>query len=261
MRRLVILMILIFLVGCNKDYAVDAIAHPVYIPVKNRVAEYIKDDSPSINLKKDLGELYAETEEYDWYKLENVNNIEYLIQKTEDGILTLWHFDSFLTEDASDQVKEGFPYAEFDAWSYGEEMLYVYNVDCAESIDSITVRAASHGDVEKLNEITDEIETFEIEDQDEIEYLYDVLSDRKCFGYGSEFRIHFRTPEIQAEIEADQDNEYYYMRELEIHLKDGASIKGLNYSSASGVFFKYLEYEPVDEDTAVNLDAILKISF
>ena len=286
-----LILLLLLLVGCNNNVDIQDdvtnVASYTYVPVENKVASYIyQEGKTSQDLEDELGDVYVELGEFykvkreenetdisyqnrcnlwdgvencTWYKLKDIDNVEYLIRESSDE-LTLWKFDVFFVNGTSaDNVRDAFPEAELDSYTYGEEIFYVYNVDSAEDIKSITVKSASHTDLEKLNSITNEIETFEIVEREKIEYLYDVFSEMICNGY-DEMITNYRTAEMQEKIESDQDNVFLYLRELEIHLEDGNSINGLTYSSAAGAFYKYVNYKPVEEDTALRIDKIFQIN-
>ena len=287
-----LILLLLLLVGCNNNVDIQDdvtnVASYTYVPVENKVASYIyQEGKTSQDLEDELGDVYVELGDFyevtreenetdesyqircnfwnevqncTWYKLKNVNNVEYLIRENATGELSLWKFDVFFVDGTSaDNVRDAFPEAELDSYTYGEEIFYVYNVDSAEDIKSITVKSASHTDLEKLNNISNKIETFEIVEREKIEYLYDVFSEMICNGY-DEMIINYRTAEMQEKIESDQDNVFLYLRELEIHLENGNSINGLTYSSAAGAFYKYVNYKPVEEDTALRIDEIFQIN-
>ncbi len=290
-RFFVLILMLLILAGCNKSTdirdSITTVATYTYVPVENKIASYIfQEGNLTQTLEEELGDVYVELEDFykvtreenetdesyqircnfwnevkncTWYKLKNNNNVEYLIRKSSDE-LTLWKFDLFCVDGAmTDNVQDAFPEAKLDSYTYGEEMFYIYNVDSAADIKSITVKSASHTDLEKLNNITNEIKTFEIVEREKIEYLYDVFSEMKCNGY-DEMTTDYRTAEMQERIDSDQDNVFLYLRELEIHLENGKTINGLTYSSAAGAFYKYVNYKPVTEDIAVRLDEIFQIN-
>lgn len=243
------------------------------LPVNNRLAEYHQVENPRSIPKEQrpqhLGEAYLELE--NWYLPYGSTGLRYLVHQENDGSHTLWEFSSFavLDEETKSEMADNLENSywatvewfsldlNFDPYTYGEVLETIYGITGADDIRSVTVNPANMDNTDEGKKLQKKIGILRVSNRDELNTLYEAIVDMPCYGSDNWELIDLG----ETDPDGGLSNRVRLCRYLTIELSNGTTIDTLKYSAAGGQFYEYhgIAYEPLDDDTAAQMNDIFKI--
>lgn len=201
-------------------------------------AIYYKVESvDSSILKESTGSKVEGTQ--NWYKVSGHEDMQYLIYD-DNGEYSLWIFNSFQSE----------------SYAYNDVLQLIYNIDSAEDITEIIVAPATMDNTDEGKAIQNEIGTTTIADDEDINILYDVLSELTC--YGSD---HWDMIGLGGDSPSAMQEQVRAGRYLTLITSQGMKIDTLKYTGISGMFYEYsgIAYSALTLEEKSAIEEILNI--
>lgn len=168
------------------------------------------------------------------------NDLQYIIQKSDDEKYELFKFQSFESEE----------------YLYSDVLKLIYGVNSAHDIVSIFVEPANMDNTDLGKKTQDEIGVFTISNKEDIERIYDIISTMTCYGEDNWDIIDYGANDSSM-VESVQQGRY-----LTFRLNNKSTIDGLKYTGISGMFYEYagIAYNRLSEnDKKVVEEVILQI--
>lgn len=203
------------------------------VTIGSRTATYERVD---LNVPE-LGDLYLQSEEADWYLPADSDDLKYLIRQGAESSSTLWAFLAF----------EAPPY------TYGEVLETIYNVHSAEDIDSITTHPAQDDNTPEGRLQQEEVGTHTYDAREDITAFYNIIKDVQCLGLDSG---------TGADIARFEDGSITYDRRwLTVTLADGTTIDNWKYDAGPGAFYEFngIGTVPLSDEDAQTLRTLFHI--
>ena len=243
---------------------VDQVLYYAYVKVGERVAEYHMEsvygsmvskipwiDVTTLRLKKNLGELYQDVDEYgrSWYRVKDQSHLGNLISKDENGILRLWEFDSFLLGPAPEERKEGFHYtadkypgADVSPYTYDEILSTIYGLKDAAGIESITARAQKTNSTPLGIQMQEEVGSHTYVKREQVERIYEAIAGAVCEeskGAAEEVRRFQYSFTVSEGLKLSGGGRSIYgSRDLVVRTVDGEELDFLKYDAHMGYIYR-----------------------
>lgn len=151
------------------------------------------------------------------FYLSGHNDLQYIIQKSADGIYELLKFQSFESEN----------------YPYGDVLELVYGINSAEDIVSIYVEAANMDNTDSGKKAQEEIGTLTVTKKEDIREIYEIISAMICYGEDNWDMIDYGSND-SGMVESVRQGRY-----LTFNLRNKSAIDGLKYTGISGMFYEY----------------------
>lgn len=224
------------------------------VPVGRRAAIYQKAEERRDAEEWDallsgcLGEPYLKRDGNILFKQKDTDNLKYLIEKGENGHLTLWYFSHFwrgartAAEDTTD----------FSPYTYGEMLRTIYGAENEKSVVSLTVMPARNDNTPEGRARQEAIGTRTLTGEEDLRRFFGILAETVCLGqtYDTPFSVGYTTAEAE-----------WYKRTLSLKLRDGTTVNNLCYNGLQGYFYYYgnVFSEQLSEEERVTLNGLLDV--
>lgn len=211
------------------DTEVDYADKSAYIPVGDRVVLYKEIKFvKSEKLHNYKGEFFLEGKDCNWYYVKSRKGVQYLIAEYENGENSLWEYDQIVCIPTK-EVKENYPEASYEQFTYKEVLELIYHVNETEDISYIVAYYQPREWV---------WEAIEIRDASTIEKICNTLCrlEHGVAGVTTREWLPYRTEEIKREVK--ENGEKNYDKKIIIVLSDGTTIENMGYDSAVGAFYE-----------------------
>lgn len=181
----------------------------------------------------------------DWHYISGHKDLQYLIHKEEQSY-TLWKFAYF--------DKEEYPYLDV--------LKLIYGIESADGIKQIDIYPPKMDNTDAGKRIQEEIGTYAITNQDDIEAVYQVLCTMTCYGAGRWDLIDYGDAEAGTGGEMGDHNAVRLGRYLTFVTDYGNEIDGLKYTAVSGMFYEFsgVAYNRLTKEQAESINEILGIT-
>lgn len=179
-----------------------------------------------------------------WYRVSGHADLQYLIRAEQEGY-SLWKF----------------MYFDSGEYPYSDVLQLVYQIHSASGIAQIEVGPATMDNTDAGKAAQAEIGTRQINDRDDIEALYEILSTMNCYGENQWDKIDYGDVEAAADQGASSSEAVRLGRYITLVTSYGNAIDGLKYTAVSGQFYEYggIAYHPLAEEQAARIDEIFHI--
>lgn len=179
-------------------------------------AVYFKVDAVSSEkLEKSKGESIEGS--VNAFYISGHNDLQYIIQKADDGTYGLFKFQSF----------------ESDEYPYGDVLELIYGVNSVDDIVSIFVEPANMDNTDAGKKVQDEIGRLTVTKAEDIKEIYEVVSAMICYGEDNWDMIDHGSNDSSM-VESVRQGRY-----LTFNLANKSTIDGMKYTGASGMFYEY----------------------
>lgn len=167
------------------------------------------------------------------------NDLQYIIQKSDDGKYELFKFQSF----------------ESDEYPYSDVLKLIYGVNSAEDIVSILVEPANMDNTDAGEIAQDEIGTLTVSNKEDIKKIYEIISTMTCYGEDKWDMIDYGSNDSSM-VESVQQGRY-----LTFSLTNKSNIDSLKYTGISGMFYEYagIAYNRLNDDDKKIVEGVIGI--
>lgn len=174
------------------------------------------------------------------FYLSGHNDLQYIIQKSADGIYELLKFQSFESEN----------------YPYGDVLELVYGINSAEDIVSIYVEAANVDNTDSGKKTQEEIGTLTVAKKEDIREIYEIISAMICYGEDNWDMIDYGSND-SGMVESVRQGRY-----LTFNLRNKSAIDGLKYTGISGMFYEYsgIAYNRLNDADKGTVEGIIGIN-
>lgn len=262
----------------------STVASYAIVQVENRVALYaqttgnieLDDENKKQNvtdfLNKYVGNLYIDSDKWtakegiqlDWYSIDGLSNIKYLIAKDKDGQYSLWEYKNFLMYGSSEEdniiLQSKYSMYNLSPITYGEVLKLIYNVDEYKDIQRMDIEEVHSAHIFE-DMFREEIQHIEYSSSIILFRYYDILNDIHCYSGISKYSYADRF--LYTDSHLDMEIEYMYRsRMVTLYLRDGTKIGDWCYDAIKGCFYNrnYMITEQLEEKEISSLNMIFGIS-
>ncbi|NMA95851.1 MAG: hypothetical protein GX974_07405 [Clostridiales bacterium] len=209
------------------------------IKIEKYEAIYSKVDAiSSEDLDKSKGKNVGDLR--DTFHISGHNDLQYIIQKADDGTYELFKFQNFAC----------------DEYPYSDVLKLIYGIDSEKDIISITVEPADMDNTDAGKKIQNEIGTLSVTNPDDIRDIYKIISTMICYGDDNWDMIDYGANDVSM-VESVRQGRY-----LTFNLANKSTIDGLKYTGISGMFYEYsgIAYNRLNDIDKETVEQIIDVN-